>query len=214
MQYIKLLKVSIFLLLLNLYGCASFEKEQLARVEQMPDLSHYTNKPRAYVNFTFYRGKPDSNPVENTQAKAQLETVIAQAIERSGLFMEYTFDKSLADSTDYTINIDVYNHGNKGAAFASGFLSGFTFGVIPGTTTDHYTVAVEAVDKNGNLLNKRTNNDAIQTWVGIWFIPMMGNTPQRAISNTLENQIVTALVELFNEKAFQYSLVNGFVFSA
>jgi hypothetical protein len=210
----NLVKAIFATALLSLSGCASFEKEQLTRVENLPDVSQYTNKPTIFVDFSFYNGEPDSNHSENTQAKTQLEPVITQAIEKTGLFSKYSFDKDKAGSSDYTITVNVYNHGNKGAAFASGFLTGFTFGVIPGSATDNYTVSVEAIDKNGNVLSKHVNDDAVQTWIGIWFIPMMGNTPQKAISNTLENQIVTALVELFNDSVFQYSLLNGYSFSA
>jgi hypothetical protein len=214
MQYRKFVFASVVVFMLVLSGCASFEKEQLARLEAMPDVSQYSNKPTVYVDYHFYSGNPDSNPTENQQAKEHLEPVIVQAIEKAGLFSEYSFDKDKASDSDYTITVNVYNHGNKGAAFASGFITGFTFGLIPGSGTDNFTVSVDAIDKQGNVLSNQVNNDAVQTWIGIWFLPMMGNTPDKAISRTIENQVVTALVGLFNDKVFQYSLLSGFSFSA
>jgi hypothetical protein len=183
-------------------------------MEEIPDVSQYENKPTIYVDLAIYSGKPDENPDKNFLITKHIKTVTAQAMEKTGLFSAYSFDINKVRSTDYTIKIKVYSYGNKFAAFLSGFLSGFSFGVIPGTAIDHFTVSVEAVDSNGKILSKQVNNDAIQTWVGIWFIPFMGNTIHKAVSNTLENQIVTALIELFNEKIFQYSLNNHFVFAS
>jgi hypothetical protein len=214
MQSRKFVNACVVALALVLSGCASFEKEQLARMDVMPDVSQFSNKPVVYVDYHFFSGEPEGDAVESQEAKQQLRPVIAQAIEKTGLFSEYSFDSDKAGVSDYTLTVNIYNHGNRGAAFASGFISGFTFGLIPGSGTDNFTVSVEAKDKHGSVLSNQVNNDAIQTWIGIWFIPMMGNTPQKALSNTIENQVVTALVGLFNDKVFQYSLLRGFSFSA
>ena len=208
-KIIKILSVVVFI---GLCGCASFEQEKIARVEVMPDVSQYKNKPSVYVDLSFYRGMPEKKPTEIVHAKEKLQPIISGAIEKTALFSDYTFDQDKAESYDYTLRIKAYNHGNAFAAALSGFLTGFTFGVIPGAATDNYTVQIEAVDKNGTSLSKHANDDAVRTWVGIWFIPMMDNTAQKATSNTIENQVITALIELFNGKTLEYSSIKPYIY--
>jgi hypothetical protein len=200
---IKLLAVSLVLIAVS--GCASFEKEQLARVTDLPDTSQYQNKPSVFVDLTFYHGLPEQSPVEVSKAREIVLPGVKKAFENTNFFSHYTFDPSAKTEQDYTIKIKVYNHANQGPAAISGFISGFTFGIIPGTATDNYLMELEAVDKQGSTLSKHSNSDAIQTWIGIWFIPMMGYTPEKALVSTLENQVTTALKELVENDKIKYS---------
>lgn len=203
---LKKINVVVFSLVLTvLSGCASFEKAELSKVTELPDVSQYENKPSAYVDLTFYRGLPNENPVEVSQAIPQVRPVVDNAFKNSDLFKDYTFDESSEDEHDYTIKINIYNHADNGVAAVSGFITGFTLGLIPGSATDNYTLELQAIDGDGRVLSKYSNKDSIQTWIGIWFIPAMGNTPEKAMGGTLENQVKTALKELIESGVMKYS---------
>lgn len=192
-------------------GCASFTQNEVAEISEMPDVSHYKNKPSAFIDVAFYRGEPENtNSVEVTKVTEQIQPVIENVIEESELFSKVIFDEFKKSTMDYTIKIDVYNHGNEAAASISGFITGFTFGVIPGAATDNFIVKVQLIDKNGRVVKEEINKDSVTTWIGWIFLPMMGNTPEEAISSTLSNQVKAALKQLVDDGKLKYSLNSGY----
>lgn len=199
-------------LVVGLSGCASFEQGRVPKVTSMPNVSQYENKPSVYVDFSFFRGKPGGAPTEISNVGEKLRSVVSAAIKKTELFSQVDFTQRDAANIDYTVSVNVYNHGNEAGAAVSGFIAGFTFGVIPGMATDNYVVEIEVKDNLGNVLSKRVNRDSIDTWIGIWFIPQMSNTPEKAMTNVLQNQISSALIDLFNEGVFKYSLTNPYLY--
>ena len=190
-----------------LSGCASFPQNEVAKVTQMPDVSRYQNKPAIYIDFKFYQGLPDSGTaIEMPSFKTQFLPDLEKSVQNLGLFKSVTFDEFKKAGTDYTIKMLCYNHGNGGAAAISGFVTGFTFGVIPGAATDNYTLKVQLIDSNGTVVKELVNKDSVTTWIGLWFIPMMGNTPKEAVMTTLENQIKTALKSIIETGKLKYSI--------
>ncbi len=163
------------------------------------------NKPSIYVDLSVFRGLPDKKPSELEKAKDKFLPFVQNAFNKSGLFSSYTFDEKVKSDQDYTIEIDIYNHGNEALAFLSGFITGYSLGVIPGAATDNYTLNLKAKDSTGRVLSELSNKDSVQIWVGLWFIPVMNKTPGKAIGSTLENQILTALKELFENGVMKYS---------
>jgi hypothetical protein len=203
LRIIATLAVSLFFLT----GCASFPKNEVPEVTSLPNMSRYANKPSAFFDVRLYHGTPDSpNPVEMVQAKQKVQSIVESAVKESKLFSEYTFDEFKQDRMDHTIRVKIYNHGNTGAAAAGGFISGLTFGIIPAAATDNYTLVMESLDKRGSVIHTTTNKDAMTTWIGIWFIPAMGNTPEKGLEKTLKNQVLDGLNKLVKEKAFKYSM--------
>lgn len=187
-------------------GCASFQKNEIAKVEKMPDTSQYQNKPKVYFEIEYYMGEPDKaglTPIASMKPKVQ--GLVEKVIKEDSLFSEYTFDAAKKGDMNYTIRLQVYNHGNAGAAAVMGFLSGFTFGVIPAAATDNYTLKASIVDSKGDTTGSLRNKDSVTTWIGIWFIPAMSHTPEKAVTATLENQIKAALKDAIDAKNLQYS---------
>ena len=197
-------------------GCASFHKEQLPLVQEMPDASHFHNQPSVYVDFDFYRGEPNSSPADVDEAEKDLKPLIENVINESNLFSKVSFSEFNKNNMDYTLQLRIYNHGPLAAAAVGGFITGFTFGVIPSAATDNFTVVLEVLDNNNEQksLYKSENRDAITTWVGIWFIPVMNHTPIKAASASLENQIRQALKEAFESGTMQYSAFQQLLKSA
>lgn len=193
---------------ITLAGCASFAQHEVKQIASMPDVSAYHNKPTAYVEFKFYAGDPDktTGAVEMVQVYDKLRPVVKSAVEGSQLFSRFSMDEFDQGKMDYVIKLRAYNHGSGGAAMVSGFLCGFTLGIIPGAATDNYTLFADVYDRQGAKVAEYRNKDAVTTWMGWVFLPMAGNTPQKAVSATLENQIKDVLKKAIEDQKLKYSM--------
>ena len=198
-------KLFLVVSLVVLHGCASFEQNKVARITAMPDVTQYQNKPSVYFDLAVFRGKPHASPVKSKSNIKHFQKIVQNAAQKTDLFSEMSFDAEKQNESDYTLKIKLYNHGDEGIAFISGFLCGFTLGVVPGFAEDNFMLELEAIDNQGTVISSHTNEDTVHTWLGLWFIPFADNTPEKAIENTLEAQIKSALVELFNTQKLLYS---------
>ncbi len=207
MQFKKWFFVFLICAVAVFSGCASFRNNELAEVGKLPDVSQFSNKPSVYVESHFYRGEPGSGGSEVLAAKAKMQEIIGKSLDESALFSKHSFNEADKAASDYIINVDIYNHGHTGLAAVAGFISGLTFGVIPAAATDNYTLQVKLSDKSGAVMSDATNKDSITTWIGIWFIPAMGNTPEKAITGTLDNQLRSVLRKLFESGKMKYSRI-------
>ncbi len=189
-----------------LSGCASFKNNEVASVGKLPDVSQYKNKPSVFVDSHFYRGLPGKVIME-VQNKAEMEGMIGPSLDDTGLFSKHSFNAADKATADYTLAVDIYNHGSNKAAAAAGAVTGLTFGVIPSWATDNFTVELRLLDKSGAVVSKVSNKDSIRTYVGLWFLPLMGSTPKKAAFGTLDNQIKALLKELVDSGKLKYSLL-------
>ena len=190
---------------LALSGCAAFEKNKLDRLSDYPDVSSFDDKPSVYVDLSMYEGTPDSGAKETEELSDDFIAIFDNTINESGLFSSYSFEDGEIDAPDYTLKIDVYNHYNAPLIYATSFITGYSFGMIPSTASDNYTLVLSTIDNDGNIIDKQQNEDAIRIWSGVWFLPWSGNTPKKATENTLSNQLQVALNELIKSNKLQYS---------
>ncbi|WP_421681926.1 hypothetical protein [Stutzerimonas urumqiensis] len=191
--------------LLALTGCASFPGDQVPETT-LPSMASYQQRPSVYVDFMFYRGQAgDANAVEIPQARDQLKPQLEAALRDSGLFSRYTLDPFQKQKGDYTLKLAVYNSGNAGAATVSGMISGFTMMVIPATAKDEYTMTLQVLGEDGNAMPIGQNNESVRTWMGLVFIPMMGNTPAEAINDSFRRQLNALLKALVERDVLHYA---------
>jgi len=202
MQFGKIVALG---LVLALGGCASFTKDEVAPVK-LPSMASYANKPNVYVDFDFYQGEPKSaSAVELPQARDQLKPELQKILSDSGLFGRVTLDEFQKQPGDYSLRLKMYNHPPNAGSMVLAFISGFSLMVIPAYGTDQYTMSLEAVDGTGQALTTASNHDAVGTWFGIWFIPMMGNTPKAAINDTFARQVNALLKQMIDNNTLKYS---------
>jgi hypothetical protein len=185
-------------------GCASFPQESLKN-SKIPDVSTYKHRPSVYFDVKFFQGEPgDTKAAEMPALEARVKPIVEQVAKNSGLFSSYSFDAFQQGHVDQTIKLYFYNHGSTGAAAASGFISGFTFGLIPGEATDRYTLLTDA---GTGVSGQLTSNDEIHTWIGIWFLPMAGNTPEKAVTTTFTQMLNDAFKQLVETRQLKLSIV-------
>ncbi|MGE8063567.1 hypothetical protein [Pseudomonas sp. NPDC089569] len=195
-------------LVLGLSGCASFTKDEVAPVN-LPSMSSYSNKPNVYVDFDFYQGAPKSaSAVEVPQARDMLKPELQKVLNDSGLFGRVTLDEFQKQPGDYNLRLKVYNHPPGGGQMVMAFISGLTMTLIPAMATDQYTMSLEALDQQGLAISNTSNHDSINTWMGIWFVPLMGNTPKAAINDTFSRQVNALLKQMVESKSLKYSALD------
>ena len=208
MQFGKILGLA---LVLGLSGCASFTKDEVAPVN-LPSMASYSNKPNVYVDFDFYQGEPKSaSAVEMPQARDMLKPELQKVLTDSGLFGRVTLDEFQKQPGDYNLRLKVYNHPPGGGQMVMAFISGLTFTVIPTLATDQYTMSLETLDSQGQTLTNASNHDGVNTWMGIWFVPLMANTPKEAISDTFSRQVNALLKQVVESKSLKYSAPDAHV---
>ncbi|AAY39516.1 hypothetical protein ABNM12_15130 [Pseudomonas syringae] len=204
----KRLKTLGLAAMLVLSGCASFTKDEVAPVT-MPSMASYTNKPNVFVAFDFYQGTPGTaGAVEVPQARDALKPQLQKALTDSGLFGRVTLDEFKKQPGDYSLHLKVYNHPPSGGQMVMAFVSGLTLTIIPSMATDQYSMSLDAQDSQGKVLRTVGNHDAINTWIGIWFVPMMANTPQKAVTDTFTRQVNSLLKQLVDSQSLKYSMLN------
>ncbi|QXI17728.1 hypothetical protein [Pseudomonas hamedanensis] len=202
MQFGKILALG---LVLALGGCASFTKDEVAPVT-LPSMANYANKPNVYVDFDFYQGEPNSaSAVEMPQARDQLKPQLQKVLTDSGLFGRVTLDEFQKQPGDYSLRLKMYNHPPNAGSMVLAFISGFSMMIIPAYGTDQYTMSLETLDGHGQTLTSASNHDAIGTWVGIWFIPLMANTPKDAVNDTFTRQVNALLKQMVDNNNLKYS---------
>jgi hypothetical protein len=203
MKFAKTLAVA---LTLALGGCASFTKDEVAPVT-MPSMASYANKPNVFVDFDFYQGTPGS-AVEVPQARNELRPQLQKSLNDSKLFGRATLDEFNKQPGDYTLHLKVYNHPPSGGQVVWAFLSGFTLTLLPAMGTDQYTMTLEVQDPEGKTVSTQSNHDAIHTWIGVLFVPLMANTPKEAVSDTFTRQVNALLKQMVDQQHLKYSALD------
>ncbi len=155
------------------------------------------------------RATPDNaKATEVPQARDMLKPDLKRTFDESGLFGRVVFDEFQKQPGDYSLRLKVYNHAPGGGQMVLAFISGFTFTIIPALATDQYTMSLETLDEQGQPLGKTSNHDAINTWMGIWFLPLASNTPKAAITNTFNRQVNALLKNWVDNNRIKYSAVD------
>ena len=123
------------------------------------------------------------------------------------MFGNYTLDPFKGREMDYTVKLELLNHGSSGAAAVSGIITGLSLFIIPGAATDNYRLTATVTDRSGRKLATYELNDAVTTWIGIWFIPLMGKSPATVVPAVWENMVKTVFQNIANDKLMQYSFM-------
>jgi hypothetical protein len=188
-------------LILALAGCAVFTADKIQDTS-LPIPSGLASKPGLHIEFNFYRGQPDNASARSIPiAREGLEPMLLKTLESSGLFDHYSLAPEPARSGDYVLKLKLYNHSPMAASVASGMLTGATLFLVPGVARDDFTLTGELLDPALQPIAVHRNDDAIRTWMGVWFIPWMSHSTEEAISDTFTRQVKDLLKTLVAEQS-------------
>jgi hypothetical protein len=108
----------------------------------------------------------------NTNAKLLqlLEEQSQKAYMESGLFSKITLSKDLAD---LRAEVEYIEEGSQALASISGFICGFTFGMIPGYVKANIVSVTTFKDQTGKELGTIRQSEAYSFWVQLFLVAVM-----------------------------------------
>lgn len=165
-----------------------FPKNQLPKVSS----SAPAGVPKVPLTYSITSGSSitGSRKEGSAQQNAVYEKSLVSALEKSGRFSSVRKGKGGAVHVD----VDMLNHGNGPAAAASGFISGFTFTVIPAIASDQYKLTADARSSSGRsrryVLDDGTT---IVIWLPMIFA-MPTNNPADVVPKVYENMFANLVV--------------------
>lgn len=202
-KWMATFRVLWLMLLVSLVtGCASFPEYRTPKVEGIVNKELIQNKPSVYIPLRYMTNLSSGDEKSNTESVTQLpriRRIVEKTANELATFQTFTFESFQAKNMDYVLEIEMLNYGSKGKAMAAGLLTGLSLYLIPSTATDNFKLTAKLYDKNRNLVKTYTYDDAVTTWFGIWFIPVAGYTPIKAMENLWENMIKTLFRDLIND---------------
>ncbi|WP_312934062.1 hypothetical protein [Pseudomonas sp.] len=185
----RIIKETTLALALTLSGCASFTQDQVAPVD-LSALAAHVQQKNVYVRFEFGVGPLALIPKRVPQGNDRFQAQIKRTLEASGLFGRVSFDQADYKPGDYFLAITATMLSPESSSeIWMTLLSALTYTLIPAKTTDRYRMELVVVDPRGENLSSRSNEDGVDTWMGIWFLPMVGNTDNKAVQDTFDRQL-------------------------
>lgn len=144
-------------------GCAGFAGklpptytyDQIPRVEQKPAIS--------------YDAKFVALGRDSAQLTQSLKEEVRKVFLQSGVFSSL---EAAQGSGAYHVSVKMETDTNEGLAFLSGFISGFTFLVIPGYERDEVTLTVD-IKRGDDLIKQYVYRDYIDIWIQILLVALM-----------------------------------------
>lgn len=174
-------------------------------------MQQYQNKPSVYIDLHFYWGELiASNMSERASEKDLLVNRFDAILKQADLFEYYTFNQHNRKPNDYTIKVNVYNHGSYIGVLPA-IITSAIFYIIPSYVTDNYVLTWQVVSPNNQqIIMEKQNEDYIRTWQGIWFLPLSSNTPHNAIANTFDRQVKSMLKQIIDKQVAIYDATMPF----
>lgn len=149
MQRVLEQTVAVILLSVSLTGCMSAYVENKAPAISDVKASSQPTSVKVEVE-AYTNGDKNDNLQQKIQPKA-VETLVNTKV--------FTVDPAAAA----TLKLKVSEDANKGAAFAKGFLTGFTFFLIGTTSEADYTMDVSLIENGSTVFNKQYTEKAYIT---------------------------------------------------
>jgi hypothetical protein len=187
-------------------GCMSIPGGLIPIVTGLPDKTAYVNKPDVYIDLsyhTFLKGQ-HTEPVENSAARDEFLGLVNQITEESKLFQSFSFDKMNNPEADFTIQMDMLNHGDYTMAMLAGCISGLSLTIIPMAARDNYTLTAKLLDSRGNEIKSYVYDDFVRTWFHLFLFPFSGSI-KKVPDEVRANMVKKLYNDILNDNLLEYS---------
>lgn len=184
----------------SLCGCVSFPEHRLATASALAAPST-APLPSASLEVNLFTGTPSGNPVALDAGQPgveALQAIVRQSIAQSGIFREVRAvgDKGKAD---LHLNVRIYESCNTAEAVVATLVTGLTLGLVPGGTTETYSLRMEVTDNRGQTLARVANQDAARDYVGLLMLPLArSHSADSGMRQVIANQVQLALIQAYN----------------
>lgn len=184
MKLIRVLMSSLAVTLLAT-SCASFPKNRLPQVTE----ASFSKSKKVSLTYTLSAGNSLTGTREaaSEEQKEIYAKALKSAAEKSGRFSSVKQGKGGA----VHVNIDVLTQANGAAAYLSGFISGFTFTVIPAVASENYKLSADSKSRKYVLEDGST----FVIWAPMIFA-MPTNSPNKVIPKVHENLFANLFLQM------------------
>lgn len=167
MKHIRFITM-IFALSALATSCATFSGNKLQKIPAQPvqaskkvSLSYQMGGSTQLIQ----GGNSEMSPKDLTK----VEPAFVSAAQKSGRFSSV----SAGGKGDVKVTMHLLNHGNAALAMTSGFISGYTFMIVPGFGTDEYKLTASVRTTSGKSRNYELNESATT----VFWLPFLVVTP-------------------------------------
>lgn len=175
-------------------GCASFPGKEL------PKYTYDQIKPSGPKVSVDYDAKFLSFGRENSYAVRIFQEEIEKVFGQSGVFTKVSAG---IGSEKYHLSLVLENRGNLPLAFLSGFISGFTFLVIPAFARDEYILTVD-VKQGEQVIKQYKYKHYMDTWMEIFLIFMTPtHFPTKVARDVIDDMLLNLLHDLEQDKILE-----------
>lgn len=169
---------------LCIFGCASFPGKELPAYTPDQIAAPAQKLSVSFEVKSFALGKENPNSARIWHAE------IEKVLTASPLFSQVT---SSTGPGEFQYSFVSRNEGNYALAFLSGFISGLTFGIIPGYGKDEYILTVE-VKKENKVLKTYEYRDHMESWIQLFLIFLTpSHWPPTVAKDVIDNMIMNFL---------------------
>ncbi|MBD0305255.1 MAG: hypothetical protein ICV76_01715 [Nitrospiraceae bacterium] len=134
------------------------------------------------INLTV-TAKASSQQPSNAKVLQLLEGQSQKAYMESGLFSHVAVSK---EPTDLRAEVKIIEEGSEALASISGFISGFTFGIIPGYAKENVIMVTTFRDQAGKELGSIRKSETLSFWIQLFLVAVMPfrEEPQAIVRDT------------------------------
>jgi hypothetical protein len=180
-------------------GCASFPGKEL------PAYTHEHIAPPAQKLAVSYDVKALMFGKENERTTKTVQDEIEKVLKASPLFSQVGPGVGLGE---YQYSFVFRNEGSFALAFLSGFISGFTFTIVPAYGRDEYILTVD-VKKEDKVLKTYEYKDHMDSWIQLFLVFLMpSHWPENVGKEVVDNMIMNFLHD------FAHDLQSGVLLAA
>jgi len=141
-------------------GCASFPGKELPTYTYDNVTAPAAKLTASYDVKALVFGK------ENERSAERMQEEIQKVLQASPLFEKITPGTGIGE---YQYSFLFKNEGNQALAAISGFISGFTFTIIPGYARDEFVLTVD-VKRGNSLIKTYAYRDHMDSWIQLLLV--------------------------------------------
>lgn len=166
-RYTITVQLVTLLLVVALSGCLMVREGNSPSISQWPLQQSSTETKTISLDAT---GRIVSDGNEHPVNEIYLEKFRHQTIKAyndSGLFAEAALNK---ENSDFKAEVTIIEKGSGTGAFISGFISGFTFTMIPAYASGDLIIKTTFKDEEKNLLQVIEKKESFSFWIQLFLL--------------------------------------------
>ncbi|MBU8901669.1 MAG: hypothetical protein KOO69_02905 [Victivallales bacterium] len=199
----KIFNLSAGIAMLTLLtGCMSFNNSEVPLVENKPPKFKPIVEMKLGKFIQTVNGKKGLKVGSNRSMGYNTLTNILVHWKRKGLIKDYGTVGAFKEKADYILELS--GKRDEDMSFFGSFICGFTFFIIPSSTTMKYDLHLRLINQKTKVVYKQDVSDSFTMWMNIIFLPVLPFSTV-GIYNMFTDLSMYSYSEFEKQGAFNYS---------